>query len=53
MLHNLSNNPVMPSVTLRKALYDECIRHDEEPTDFVNHAVAEKLSEEHGVEVEA
>jgi len=43
----------MPSVTLRKALYDECIRHDEEPTDFVNNAVAEKLADEYNIEVEA
>ena len=43
----------MPTVSLRKALYDECIRQDEEPTEFANKAVQEMLEKEHNAEVDA
>jgi len=37
----------MPTVSLRKALYDECIRQGEDPTEYVNGVVKEQLSEEY------
>jgi len=51
-----SNNNVqhaMPTVSLRKALYDECVRQGVEPTDYANQAVKEKLREEHDAEIDA
>jgi hypothetical protein len=41
----------MPAISLRKALYDECIRQGEEPAEYANQALREKLESEHGVEV--
>lgn len=43
----------MPTIALRKALYDECIRQGEKPAEFANEAVGRMLVEEHDAEVEA
>lgn len=43
----------MPSVNLRKPLYDELVRQGDEPKDAVNEAVEQYLNDEHGVEVDA
>jgi len=42
----------MPTVSLRKALYDECVRQGVEPTEYANQAVKEKLRDEHDAEVD-
>jgi hypothetical protein len=42
----------MPAVSLRKALYDECIRQGVEPSEYANKAVKELLAEEHNVDFE-
>lgn len=43
----------MPALNLRKSLYDELVRHDEDPGDVINRLTEQYLKEEHGVEVEA
>lgn len=35
--------PLMPSINLKKTLYDELIRRGEDPTRFINRVVAAKL----------
>lgn len=42
----------MPSINLKKPLYDELVRHDEDPADIANELTADYLREEHGVEVD-
>lgn len=49
---NRSAMRAMPTVSLRKALYDECVRQGVEPTEYANQAVKEKLREEHDAEVD-
>lgn len=43
----------MPSLNLRKPLYDALIRNDEDPTEVVNASVAEYLRDEHNEEIRA
>lgn len=43
----------MPSINLRKPVYDELIRQDKEPVEYVNRVMADHISEEFDVEVEA
>lgn len=43
----------MPSINLRRALYDEVVRQGEDPAEVANETVAKYLQEEHDVEVEA
>lgn len=41
----------MPAISLRKALYDECVRQGVEPSEYANQAVKEQLETEFGAEV--
>lgn len=41
----------MPAVSLRKALYDECIRQGVEPTEYANKAVKAELERDFDAEV--
>jgi len=41
----------MPTVSLRKALYNECVRQGEDPTEYVNSVVKERLTEEYDTEI--
>lgn len=43
----------MPPTNLRKALYDELIRRNEDPTKVVNESVAGYIRDEYGVEIDA
>jgi hypothetical protein len=42
----------MPTISLRKALYDECIRQGVEPGEYANEVVKEKLREEYESEID-
>jgi len=41
----------MPSINLRKPLYDAAIKNGEDPADLVNECVAEHLREEHNLDI--
>lgn len=43
----------MPSVNLRKPIYDELVRQDEDPVETMNRVMTNYLKEEHGIEVDA
>lgn len=43
----------MPSINLRKPVYDELIRQDEDPVEYVNRVMADHIKAEYDVEVEA
>lgn len=43
----------MPALNLRKNLYDELVRLDDDPVEVVNSLTEQYLRDEYGVEVEA
>lgn len=43
----------MPSINLRKNLYDELVRIGEDPTEAANEATTKYLEDEHDIEVDA
>jgi hypothetical protein len=42
---------IVPTLNLRKPLYDEIIRHNDDPTEVVNESVAKHIQDEYDVEI--